>query len=163
MFKFVLSGLLLSSSPAEGVFLSGLPHSSAFSTQDVLKPSVDELVDRAHQLLGTRYKTGGSSTQEGFDCSGLLVYLFKTQAGIVLPRTSLAMASSAAATVRRDELAPGDVVFFNRNGRGRVDHAGLYIGRGQFIHSPRPGKHIRIDSLENRYWTRSYSAAKRFH
>ena len=125
--------------------------------------SIDDVVDRAHELLGTPYKWGGTSAEHGFDCSSLLVYLFKTQANIQIPRTTAAMHRSTAATVKRNALQPGDAVFFKGNGSGQVSHVGLYIGEGKFIHSPRTGKNIRIDSLSNRYWNKHYTTAKRFH
>lgn len=124
---------------------------------------VENVIDRAHQLLGTPYKWGGTSAKQGFDCSSLLVYLFKTQANIQLPRTTQAMHRSTAATIGRNALKPGDAVFFKGNGRGQVSHVGLYIGEGKFIHSPRAGKNVRIDSLSNSYWDRNYTTAKRFH
>lgn len=126
-------------------------------------PSIDNVIDRAHELLGTPYKMGGASVSQGFDCSSFLVYLFKTEANIHLPRTTVAMHRSAAATVKRDSLQPGDAVFFRGNGRGQVSHVGLYIGEGKFIHSPRTGKSIRIDSLANSYWKKNFTTAKRFY
>ncbi|MDY7530614.1 C40 family peptidase [Pseudomonas sp. Bout1] len=125
--------------------------------------SIDSVIDRAHALLGTPYRMGGTSVAQGFDCSSFLVYLFKTEANINLPRTTSAMHRSTAATVRREALQPGDAVFFRGNGRGQVSHVGLYIGEGKFIHSPRTGKNVRIDSLANSYWNRNYTTAKRFH
>ncbi|MBT2375047.1 C40 family peptidase [Pseudomonas fluorescens] len=133
------------------------------SLTGVPQPSIDNVIDRAHGLLGTPYKLGGTSVGQGFDCSGLLVYLFKTEANIQLPRTTTAMHRSTAATVKRDALRPGDAVFFKGNGRGQISHVGLYIGGGKFIHSPRTGKNIRIDSLANSYWKKNYTTAKRFH
>jgi len=133
------------------------------SLQGVPSSSVANVVDRAHALLGTPYKWGGSSAEQGFDCSSFLVYLFKTEANIHIPRTTAAMHRSTAATVKRNELKPGDAVFFKGNGRGQVSHVGLYIGEGKFIHSPRAGKNVRIDSLGNNYWNKNYTGAKRFH
>ena len=127
------------------------------------RPAIDNVIDRAHELLGTSYKWGGSTVEQGFDCSSLLVYLFKTEANIHIPRTTAAMHRSTAATVKRNELKPGDAVFFKGNGRGQVSHVGLYIGEGKFIHSPRAGKNVRIDSLSNNYWNKNYTGAKRFH
>lgn len=124
---------------------------------------IDNVIDRAHELLGTPYKWGGTSVEQGFDCSSFLVYLFKTQANIQIPRTTLAMHRSKAVTIKRSALKPGDAVFFKGNGGGQVSHVGLYIGEGKFIHSPRTGKNIRIDSLSNSYWNKSYTTAKRFH
>lgn len=126
-------------------------------------PSIDSVINRAYELLGTPYKFGGASVAQGFDCSSFLVYLFKTEANIHLPRTTAAMHRSTAATVKRDALKPGDAVFFRGNGRGQVSHVGLYIGEGKFIHSPRTGKSVRIDSLANNYWNKNFTTAKRFH
>ena len=124
---------------------------------------IGNVIDRAHELLGTPYKWGGNSVEQGFDCSSFLVYLFKTEANILIPRTTAAMHRSKAVTIKRGALRPGDAVFFKGNGRGQVSHVGLYIGEGKFIHSPRTGKNIRIDSLSNRYWNKHYTTAKRFH
>ncbi|QRY78107.1 C40 family peptidase [Pseudomonas sp. PDNC002] len=121
------------------------------------------VIARALELIGIPYRRGGSSVAGGFDCSGLLVYLFRTQADMELPRTTGEMIQSDEATrIRRDQLKPGDAVFFNRNGRGRTSHVGLYIGHGQFIHAPRTGERIRKDSLDDEYWQRSYITARRF-
>ncbi|OAJ47979.1 C40 family peptidase [Pseudomonas marginalis] len=132
-------------------------------TASLKQASIDDVVDRAHELLGTPYKWGGTSADQGFDCSSFLVYLFKTQANIQLPRTTTAMQRSTAVTIKRNALEPGDAVFFKGNGRGQVGHVGLYVGEGKFIHSPRTGKNVRIDSLSNTYWNKSYTTAKRFH
>lgn len=138
--------------------------SANFKPRPTFAPAaISDVVDRAHELLGTPYKFGGTSVQQGFDCSSFLVYLFKTEANIQIPRTTAAMHRSTAATVARNALKPGDAVFFRGNGRGQVSHVGLYIGEGKFIHSPRTGKSIRIDSLSNRYWNKHYTTAKRFH
>jgi murein DD-endopeptidase len=66
-------------------------------------------------------------------------------------------------SVQRAALKPGDAVFFKGNGSGQVSHVGLYVGKGQFIHSPSTGKRVRIDSLSSRYWKKHYTTAKRFH
>ncbi|MGH8452035.1 C40 family peptidase [Pseudomonas sp.] len=145
-----------------------MPSASAnFQSRATFSPAprapIGDVVDRAHALLGTPYRWGGTSVEQGFDCSSLLVYLFKTQANIQLPRTTAAMQRSSAVTIKRAALKPGDAVFFKGNGRGQVSHVGLYIGAGKFIHSPRAGKSVRIDSLSNSYWNKNYTTAKRFH
>lgn len=124
---------------------------------------VDKVIDRAHQLIGAPYRWGGASVSKGFDCSGLLVYLFRSEAGINIPRTTTSMLNSTARTISRHKLKTGDAVFFKHNGGSRMNHVGIYIGDNQFIHAPRAGKSIRIDSLANSYWNKSYFAAKRFH
>lgn len=122
-----------------------------------------QVIDRAHDLIGTPYCWGGNSEKSGFDCSGLMVYLFHHEADIKLPRTTAAMVKAGYKTVEKPHLKPGDAVFFARNGKGPINHVGLYIGDDKFIHAPRTGKNVRIDSLSNNYWRRSYKTAKRFH
>lgn len=128
-----------------------------------LEANLDRLVERAHELIGVPYRWGGMSEKSGFDCSGLLVYLYRSEVGISLPRTTSSMLKGQGKTISPPQLKRGDAVFFNRNGQGRIGHVELYIGEGQFIHAPRSGKAIRIDSLSNRYWRNSFTTAKRFH
>jgi len=120
------------------------------------------IVARAHELIGTPYRWGGQTEEDGFDCSGLLVYLYRSIANRTLPRTTHSMIAQRQNAVRRDQLQPGDAVFFNHNGEGATSHVGLYIGGDRFIHAPSTGKSIRIDSLDNSYWKRSYTTARRF-
>jgi len=165
MFKSLFFLILFSLSCVISSASANLKPQSTFgsSLPGVPTSSVANVVDRAHALLGTPYKWGGTSAEQGFDCSSFLVYLFKTEANIHIPRTTAAMHRSTDATVKRNELKPGDAVFFKGNGRGQVSHVGLYIGEGKFIHSPRAGKNVRIDSLSNNYWNKNYTGAKRFH
>ncbi|MFQ6348878.1 C40 family peptidase [Pseudomonas sp. R11F] len=162
MFRSLCCLVLISLSFVISSASASLQPYPSFSTS-LKETAIDDIVDRAHELLGTPYKWGGTSVQQGFDCSSFLVYLFKTEAQIQIPRTTAAMHRSPAPTIKRNALKPGDAVFFKGNGRGQVSHVGLYIGEGKFIHSPRTGKNIRIDSLSNRYWNKNYTTAKRFH
>ncbi len=122
----------------------------------------DSILDRGFELVGTRYRPGGTSTKTGFDCSGFVGYLFREEAGIKLPRSTREMINLDAPLVSRNDLEPGDIVFFNNRGRGRVSHAGIYIGDDQFIHSSssRSGG-VRVDSMDDRYWRTSFMEAKR--
>lgn len=92
------------------------------------------ILERAFELIGTPYRFGGT-TAKGFDCSGFVGYLFREEAGIKLPRSTRELIDMDVPLVSKDELQPGDLLFFNNRGRGRVSHAGIYIGDGQFIHS----------------------------
>lgn len=123
---------------------------------------VDSILKRGFTLVGTPYRYGGASTRTGFDCSGFVGFLFRKEAGIELPRSTREMIELDAPVVKRGELEPGDLVFFNNRGRGRVSHAGIYIGDDQFIHSSssRSGG-VRVDSLDDKYWRASYMQAKR--
>lgn len=119
---------------------------------------VQTVMRRALALLGTPYRWGGTSTN-GFDCSGLVGYVFKTALGIELPRISREMATSGE-QVERTALSAGDLVFFSRRGN-RVDHVGIYMGNGQFLHAPRTGKDVMVSSLETGYWSGKFMQARR--
>lgn len=122
----------------------------------------DSLLDLGRSLIGTRYRYGGTSVQSGFDCSGFVGYLFREEVGLELPRSTRELIKLDAPKVARADLEPGDLILFNNRGRGRVSHAGIYLGDDQFIHSSssRSGG-VRIDSLDDSYWKRSYMEAKR--
>jgi cell wall-associated NlpC family hydrolase len=121
---------------------------------------VQSVLKRAMALLGTPYRWGGEDT-EGFDCSGLVGYVFRNALGIELPRVSREMAREANAELIKDRyaLAPGDLVFFGR--KGRVDHVGLYVGEGRFLHAPSRGKDVRVDTLTSGYWSEKFVQARR--
>lgn len=122
----------------------------------------NSVLERGFRLVGTPYRYGGSSTRTGFDCSGFVGFVFRKEAGLELPRSTREMIQLEAPRIERSELEPGDVVFFNNRGRGRVSHAGIYIGDSQFIHSSssRSGG-VRVDSLDDSYWRASFMQAKR--
>jgi cell wall-associated NlpC family hydrolase len=124
--------------------------------------SRERIVARAHELLGHRYSWGGASLETGFDCSGLLVYLYRSVANRKLPRTTQSMLAQRNAAITRSQLKPGDAVFFSHNGSARASHVGLYIGDNRFIHAPSSGKTIRINSLDEPYWQRTYVTARNF-
>ncbi|MCE5988956.1 C40 family peptidase [Pseudomonas sp. 5FOS] len=122
----------------------------------------DSVLERGMSLIGTRYRFGGTSEQSGFDCSGFIGYLFREEAGVTLPRSTREMINVDAPKVARNKLKPGDLLFFSTNGRGRVSHAGIYLGDNQFIHSSsRRSGGVRIDSLGDRYWSKTFIEAKR--
>jgi cell wall-associated NlpC family hydrolase len=122
----------------------------------------DSILERGMSLIGTRYRFGGTS-EAGFDCSGFIGYLFREQAGLNLPRSTREMINVDAPLVSRSKLEPGDLLFFATNGRrGRVSHAGIYLGDNQFIHSSsRKSGGVRIDSLGDSYWSKTFIEAKR--
>ncbi|MCY1286626.1 NlpC/P60 family protein [compost metagenome] len=118
-----------------------------------------QVLGRAVNMLGTPYRWGGT-TPKGFDCSGLVRYAFRDIDAVDLPRTSGAMARAEGRKVARSDLKPGDLVFFNIKSR-RINHVAIYLGNDRFIHAPRRGKKVTIDSLDKPYWRRHYALAKR--
>ncbi|RDZ29184.1 C40 family peptidase [Lysobacter silvisoli] len=117
------------------------------------------MLQRALALLGTPYRWGGNSPEKGFDCSGLVGYVFRNALGIELPRVSREMAKTGELIRDRDELSEGDLVFFGR--KGRVDHVGIYLGEGRFVHAPRTGKDVTVSSLDTGYWSGKFMEARR--
>ena len=118
-----------------------------------------DLVANAHLLLGTPYRFGGNRPATGFDCSGFVQYAHAT-VGIRLPRTSRQQ-YQASRPVKKQNLRPGDLVFFRINKKRSISHVGIYIGKGKFIHSPSSGKRVSIARLDNPYWQRHYDSAGR--
>lgn len=117
------------------------------------------LLQRGLALLGTPYRWGGNSPDGGFDCSGLVSYVFRTALGIELPRVSRDMAN-AGEQVERSQLDAGDLVFFGLRG-SRIDHVGIYLGNGRFLHAPRTGRDVTVSSLDTGYWARRFKLARR--
>jgi len=118
-----------------------------------------ELVLRALSLLGVNYKWGGSSPDTGLDCSGLVRHVFSEATGLVLPRRAEEMSRNGDA-VGRDQLRPGDLVFFNTLRRA-FSHVGIYIGNGQFVHAPSSGGNVRVENLSGQYWRQRFNGARR--
>ncbi len=117
-------------------------------------------VSLAQQLIGKPYRYGGRTPTGGFDCSGLVQYVYGQQ-GLELPRTARRQAR-AGQHVEREELEPGDLVFF-RIGGERINHVGIYAGDDEFIHAPRSGRAVCRESLHNPWWQRRYAGARRVH
>lgn len=115
---------------------------------------------RAIGLVGTPYRWGGNTPDSGFDCSGLVDYVFRDAAGIQLPRTADAMGDLDLPAVTRERLQPGDLVFFTQRSR-KIGHVGIYVGEGRFVHAPNEGGVVRLDHLDGPYWKDHYAGAKR--
>ena len=109
-------------------------------------------------FLGVAYRFGGTSPT-GFDCSGFMQFIFRKSFSVNLPRTSAEQAN-VGIPVSRNELRPGDMVFFRTSGN-RISHVGMYVGNDRFIHAPRTGKRIEITSLNSQYWGTRYATARR--
>ncbi len=118
-----------------------------------------DLLTQAMGLLGVPYRRGGSSEETGFDCSGFVRHLYEKSFGRLLPRRAAEQAK-ATETIDREELKPGDLVFFNTMKRA-FSHVGIYVGDGKFIHAPRAGKSIRVDDMRSAYWEKRFNGARR--
>ena len=128
----------------------------------MMERAVDDMqhtLDQALELMGIRYKRGGNSPETGFDCSGFVRHVFSQSLGLSLPRSALAI-SQAAERIDKQQLQPGDLVFFNTMRRA-FSHVGIYLGEGQFVHSPRAGGRVRIENMGDRYWKRRFDGARR--
>ena len=121
-------------------------------------PAQDLLLS-AMSLIGVKYKWGGSTPESGLDCSGFIRYVFQNSLNITLPHNALGM-SRIGDDINRNELKPGDLVFFNTLKR-KFSHVGIYLGDGRFIHSPRTGRNIEIANMSDRYWTSRFDGARR--
>ena len=115
---------------------------------------------RAIGLVGTPYRYGGNTPAGGFDCSGLVGFVFLDVAGVHLPRSTRELIALRAPSVGRGRLRAGDLLFFNPGG-GAASHIGIYVGQARFVHAPRAGGTVRLDTLESQYWSRYYIGAKR--
>jgi len=115
----------------------------------------------ALDLVGVRYRRGGTSSEAGFDCSGFTRHVFETSLGLVLPRRADEQAAAGGlVAVKREDLRPGDLVFFNTLKR-TFSHVGIYLGNNRFIHSPRPGKNVRTEDMSFAYWAKRFTGARR--
>ncbi len=114
---------------------------------------------RAIGLVGTPYRYGGNTPDSGFDCSGLVAYVYRDMLDLRLPRTSRQLAEVQGPRIAPEKLAAADLVFFGS--RGNVTHVGIYVGEGRFVHAPSTGGTVRLDRLDGHYWRNHYSGAKR--
>ena len=121
--------------------------------------SAQELAMQAIGMIGIRYTFGGRNPDTGFDCSGLVRYVFDRVTGRSLPHNSFEMARMGT-SVSQDELQPGDLVFFNTRGQ-RFSHVGIYVGEGRFIHAPSRGGRVHIVNMGDRYWVSRFNGARR--
>jgi cell wall-associated NlpC family hydrolase len=117
------------------------------------------LASAALEYLGVKYSFGGDEPDTGFDCSGLVTFAAEKSLGLKLPRRSAELAHEGTA-VKKTELQKGDLVFFNTRGK-RYSHVGIYLGDHKFIHAPRAGSTVRVESMDITYWKKRYNGARR--
>ncbi len=114
---------------------------------------------RALALVGTPYRYGGNTPESGFDCSGLVGYVFSDAASIKLPRTSAELGAMDRPQIAKRKLQSGDLVLF-ASGK-RISHVGIYVGEGRFVHAPNSGGTVRLDRLDAPGWRETFSMGKR--
>lgn len=148
--------------PAEEGRLSLYEHFSPERVADHASAAADAvtgLVDSGLSLLGIRYRFGGNTPESGFDCSGFVRHVFSDALGVLLPRTAVEMAR-VGETIPKDDLQPGDLVFFNTLRRS-FSHVGIYLGDNKFMHANSRGGAVRIDDMTGRYWAKRFNGARR--
>ena len=122
--------------------------------------AANDVLFRAMALVGTPYRYGGNTPGGGFDCSGLVDYIYRNATGLQLPRTSGEMADMDARKVKRmTQLVSGDLVFFDIG--GRISHVGVYVGKGRFVHAPNSGGTVRLDDIDGPYWAEHFAFGRR--
>lgn len=122
--------------------------------------TANDVLFRAIALVGTPYRWGGNTPDGGFDCSGLVDYIYRNAAGLALPHSSREMSQLNGPQVRRmTDLVSGDLVFFG--GSGGISHVGVYVGKGRFVHAPNSGGTVRLDDIDGPYWRDHFAFGKR--
>jgi cell wall-associated NlpC family hydrolase len=144
--------LLLAACAGAPISTTGGARASLLSAQQ----SSDAAI-HAMGLVGTPYKYGGNTVDGGFDCSGLIAYVYRASTGLATPRTVAQLAAFGSA-VARNELRTGDLVVF---GGARPTHAGIYVGENRFVHAPSTGGEVRLDRLDGPYWSRQEMDVRR--
>ena len=121
--------------------------------------AAQDVILQGLKLVGVNYRRGGNDEDSGLDCSGFVRLVFKETIGTLLPRTSREM-SEVGERVDSADLKPGDLVFFNTMKRA-FSHVGIYLGDNHFLHAPKPGAEVRVESMQSSYWIKRYNGARR--
>jgi cell wall-associated NlpC family hydrolase len=132
---------------------------ASYARAPVTQAERSEALLQAVLALGTQYRYGGESPQAGYDCSGLVAHVYEQAWGIRLPHSARAQ-SEVGMPVSLAELQPGDLVFYDTQHRP-YSHVGIYVGDGRFVHAPKTGARVRVESLRNRYWASRFDGARR--
>ena len=155
----VLGGCSTSRAPSSSSAPSSTPAPAPLRTSPPLSAEeAHDIAIHALGLVGTPYRYGGNTPDSGFDCSGLIGYVYRNQVGTPPPRT-VAQLNTWGYPIDGSELRAGDLVVF---GTGRQpSHAGIYVGEGRFVHAPSTGGTVRMDHLHSRHWARQNAAFRR--
>jgi len=148
----ILSGCSTFSGKSNSSFrVSQFKQDTSVGTEDISIAAVG--------LVDVPYSYGGNTPKGGFDCSGLIVYVYNKAAGVKLPRT-IQLMSTKGRSIEGQPPAPGDLVFFNTTGE-KYSHAGIYVGQGRFVHAPSSGGTVRLDYITTPYWAAKFTEARR--
>ncbi|MES2859015.1 MAG: C40 family peptidase [Pseudomonadota bacterium] len=155
---------LLLTACGSGGNVKSLPHADdttrSWPSVETADPArANAVLMRAISLVGTPYRYGGNTPEGGFDCSGLVNYVYRDMLDMRLPRTSRELAALRGPRISPARLASGDLVFFGQG--GTVSHVGIYVGEGRFVHAPNSGGTVRLDRLDGAWWREHYSGARR--
>lgn len=123
----------------------------------IAKPTGDAVAQTALSVRGAPYRSGGT-LPDGFDCSGLVVYVFARH-GWEVPRV-VERQAAVGGKVSRAAVRPGDLVFFSTTGPGPT-HVAIALDRNRFIHAPKQGTTVRIESLQSSYWAKRFLFGRR--
>jgi len=140
-------------------FLSLLAAEAARGSTEATRDYRAEAARQALFTVGVRYHYGGQSPDTGFDCSGLVMHVYDRAWGMALPRSTKEQRNVGRA-VKRAELQPGDLVFYNTRNRP-FSHVGIYLGDGNFVHAPRRGQRVRVESIDTPYWRARFNGGRR--
>jgi cell wall-associated NlpC family hydrolase len=170
---FTLHGAVQAQTPARqhanpdalGAFLDRLNDTTtatldaASAVTGTVLNTAQSVVINALGLIGVPYRFGGNTAEQGLDCSGFVKLVFQQTTGLSLPRNAEEM-SRLGNAVADNDLQPGDLVFYNTLRRAN-SHVGIYIGNGQFVHSPSSGGKVRTENMSSAYWQKRFEGAKR--
>jgi len=156
----LLSAVLLGGCGGHAPVRGTAPPARHWATNAPADPAAaNAVLMRALSLVGTPYRWGGDTPEGGFDCSGLVNYVYRDMLDLRLPRTSRQLAAWQGPRIDPDRLAPADLVFFGSD--GDVSHVGIYVGEGRFVHAPNKGGTVRLDRLDGAWWRDHYTGARR--
>jgi cell wall-associated NlpC family hydrolase len=137
------------------------------TSESSLPPESPQITDKRYDitffalgLIDTGYRFGGKNPEAGFDCSGMVAYVFRQAADIQVSGSAADIARRGR-EIDKQELRPGDLVFFNTLGRP-FSHVGIYIGDGRFIHAPSTNGKVRIDRMDSKYWAKRFEVARSY-
>jgi cell wall-associated NlpC family hydrolase len=150
--------LLLALPVALAACASGPAPSGSQTESEHGRNAAERAAEQAAKLVGKPYRYGGAAPSTGFDCSGLVQFSYR-QAGVAVPRSTEDQ-RRASSRIRMPDLRPGDLLFFDQEGK-KNSHVAVYLGEGRFVHAPSRGKQVGTDRLDSPYWKQHLSEARR--